>query len=446
MVLYKSTAGYLPVCALTFMMLFATGKLNGQLNSIPHVAKPVILDGKLDEWDDFCVFPVKALPLYANSARFALGWDKDQLYLAFDVKDTRLCVNETGNDNPKLYFSDAFEIYIDSKADSEKAMDLNDYQFLISVEGDKTIFKGNKMLMLDGAKVPKDFEGTNIIVHSGIAIEGTLNDESDSDGGYTAELAIPWNAIGIEALPGKKIKIDLCMDDVDTISSIRQWPGNLHPSCLNYSSVTGHNDFGFPQYWLPYQLSGSPSLPYTILRLWKEVPVPVVLALALVFALMIYAIIIQYRKIAFLKALPDKTSWQNWKENHPAAPREESTIASPEMPVENETMHAIRAYVTTHLDQDISIADLASHMHKSVRQLQRICKLDTGLTPLQLITILKLEKAGERILNSNATIAEIAYDHGFSDPSYFGNVFRKYHGITPMEFRQKKEGGRKSGG
>ena len=50
-------------------------------------------------------------------------------------------MNEKGNDNPKLYFSDAFEIYIDSKADSEQSMDLNDYQFLISISGDKTILK-----------------------------------------------------------------------------------------------------------------------------------------------------------------------------------------------------------------------------------------------------------------------------------------------------------------
>ena len=49
--------------------------------------------------------------------------------------------------------------------------------------------------MLDGARVPKDYEGTNIVVHTGIDIRGTLNDERDIDAGYTAEMAIPWSAI-----------------------------------------------------------------------------------------------------------------------------------------------------------------------------------------------------------------------------------------------------------
>ena len=440
--LFTPTVSYLRKGCLVLVVLCLQMDLFGQLNSIQHISKPVVVDGQLTEWDDFQTLPISSLPRYANQVKYALGWDKEHLYVALDIRDARLCVNEVGDDNPKLYFSDAFEIYIDSKADSEQSMDLNDYQFLISISGDKTIFKGNKLLMLDGARVPKDYEGTNIVVHTGIDIRGTLNDERDIDAGYTAEMAIPWSAIGIEAAQGVNIKMDLCIDDVDTLSSIRQWPENLHPPCLNYSSVTGHNDFGFPQYWLRYQLAGKPGLAFSVRKVWHDLPVIVVLALAMVFALMIYAIIIQYRKITFLKALPDKTSWQNWKENHPTISKEEKTNNPLDIQIENETMDTIRSFVSAHLDQDISVAELANHMHKSVRQLQRICKLDTGLTPLQLITILKLEKAAERILKSNATIAEIAYEHGFSDPSYFGNVFRKYHGITPMEFRQKNGVGR----
>lgn len=440
--LFTPTVSYLRKGCLVLVVLCLQMDLFGQLNSIQHISKPVVVDGQLTEWDDFQTLPISSFPRYANQVKYALGWDKEHLYVALDIRDARLCVNEVGDDNPKLYFSDAFEIYIDSKADSKQTMDLNDYQFLISISGDKTIFKGNKLLMLDGARVPKDYEGTNIVVHTGIDIRGTLNDERDIDAGYTAELAIPWSAIGIEAAQGVNIKMDLCIDDVDTISSIRQWPENLHPPCLNYSSVTGHNDFGFPQYWLRYQLAGKPGLAFSVRKVWHDLPVIVVLALAMVFALMIYAIIIQYRKITFLKALPNKTSWQNWKENHPTVPKEEKTNNPIDIQVENETMDTIRSFVSAHLDQDISVAELANHMHKSVRQLQRICKLDTGLTPLQLITILKLEKAAERIFKSNATIAEIAYEHGFSDPSYFGNVFRKYHGITPMEFRQKNGVGR----
>ena len=61
--------------------------------------------------------------------------------------------------------------------------------------------------------------------------------------------------------------------------------------------------------------------------------------------------------------------------------KEEKDKQPLDIQIENETMDTIRSFVSAHLDQDISVAELANHMHKSVRQLQRICKLDTGLTP-----------------------------------------------------------------
>ena len=86
-------------------------------------------------------------------SQVCIGLGQGQHVHCLDVKDSRLCMNEKGNDNPKIvFFGMPFEIYIDSKADSEQSMDLNDYQFLISISGDKTILKATNSwcLMVPG--------------------------------------------------------------------------------------------------------------------------------------------------------------------------------------------------------------------------------------------------------------------------------------------------------
>ena len=121
---------------LTVAFLMPT--LSGQVAlDINHADMPVKIDGRLTEWKMDRNIKSKTPSRYSNINRYAVAWDKNYLFLAFEVKDHNICVNEEGNDNPKLYFNDAIEIYIDGKNDSRERMDLNDYQFLISVNDQK---------------------------------------------------------------------------------------------------------------------------------------------------------------------------------------------------------------------------------------------------------------------------------------------------------------------
>ena len=50
-----------------------------------------------------------------------------------------------------------------------------------------------------------------------------------------------------------------------------------------------------------------------------------------------------------------------------------------------------------------------------------------------------LRRADRLLATTEKTVAEIAYEVGFSSPSYFRRVFRKYTGMTPSAYR--KSGG-----
>ncbi len=70
--------------------------------------------------------------------------------------------------------------------------------------------------------------------------------------------------------------------------------------------------------------------------------------------------------------------------------------------------------------------------------LNRKIKALTGKTTLSFIRTFRLVKADKLIKKKSATIAEIAYDVGFSTPSYFTECYKEYFGKLPSEYNDKE--------
>ncbi|MBK8699639.1 MAG: helix-turn-helix domain-containing protein [Saprospiraceae bacterium] len=402
--------------------------IKGQQCSKIHFATThVQVDGNLEEWTPDIRFADRGEPKYRNRALAGLCWDKENLYIAFEVRDARLCVNERGMDNPKLYFSDGVEMYIDTKHDSKGRLDLNDYQFLISIGNDMTVFKGDRAMQMNGDRVPKDYEASNLILPHDVICSGTINEAGDVDKGYTIEIAIPWNSIGLVPLEGTKLKLDLCINDVDTISQIRFWPDSLHPSSLNYYNLDGEGDFGFPQKWRSFELEGSEGFSFSLSRFLHTLPMGFWIGMTLLVAGLLFFVYYQYTKILFYRNFPAKKS---------ITESIKAVEANATEMVDATFLATVRNHV--HADKEISVAELAKSMNRSVRQLQRDFKDATTLTPHQLITTIKLEEAAILLMESELTAAEVALRCGFSEPSYFGSVFKKYFGVSPLEYRRLK--------
>ena len=71
-------------------------------------------------------------------------------------------------------------------------------------------------------------------------------------------------------------------------------------------------------------------------------------------------------------------------------------------------------------------------------QLHRKITALTGQTANEFIRNLRLQKAAQLILKHTGDIAEIAYDTGFTSPSYFAECFKKYFGKSPTEYQRDK--------
>lgn len=61
----------------------------------------------------------------------------------------------------------------------------------------------------------------------------------------------------------------------------------------------------------------------------------------------------------------------------------------------------------------------------------------TGLSPIQYLTDIRINKAKNLLLKSNLSISEISYIVGYINPLYFSRIFKKYTGHSPSIFRSQ---------
>ena len=89
-------------------------------------------------------------------------------------------------------------------------------------------------------------------------------------------------------------------------------------------------------------------------------------------------------------------------------------------------------------DPNLKIDMMAEHMAVSVSTLTRMTKSLMCVTPGEFLAKARIRKAAMMLsMHSGATIAEVAYECGFSDPKYFSRCFKMQFNITPTEFRKQ---------
>jgi AraC-like DNA-binding protein len=84
----------------------------------------------------------------------------------------------------------------------------------------------------------------------------------------------------------------------------------------------------------------------------------------------------------------------------------------------------------------LSIADLAAHSSLSERQFRRQFHEIFEMSPQEFILKTRIQAACKVLKQGEAPISDVAIDCGFCDQSSFTHQFRKYLGITPLQFRK----------
>ena len=91
-------------------------------------------------------------------------------------------------------------------------------------------------------------------------------------------------------------------------------------------------------------------------------------------------------------------------------------------------------------DSDFSVERIGEEIGLSRVQLYRKVKALTGQTPVELLRKARLERSRRLIEKTEKSVSEIAYEVGFTSPSYFNKCFKDEFGISPGVMREKTQG------
>ncbi|WP_421856468.1 GlxA family transcriptional regulator [Oricola sp.] len=98
----------------------------------------------------------------------------------------------------------------------------------------------------------------------------------------------------------------------------------------------------------------------------------------------------------------------------------------------NRHLAAAIKMMTDSIEHPVSPCDIAARLGISTRQLERIFERHVGCSPKRYFTDMRLAKARNLLVQTEASIVDIALACGFSSSSHFSRVYRAHNGITPV--------------
>ncbi|GAA4808701.1 two-component regulator propeller domain-containing protein [Olivibacter ginsenosidimutans] len=101
-------------------------------------------------------------------------------------------------------------------------------------------------------------------------------------------------------------------------------------------------------------------------------------------------------------------------------------------------LNKLNAIILENLENvDLDVDGLASMLHMSRRNLYRKIKAVSGISPQEMIILIRLKKAAELLRSEDLKIYEIAMQTGFKSPDTFTRNFIKQFGVLPTEYAKK---------
>lgn len=92
-------------------------------------------------------------------------------------------------------------------------------------------------------------------------------------------------------------------------------------------------------------------------------------------------------------------------------------------------------HAQAHLDQRLTVEDLAAVAGYSRAHFTRVFTAELGLAPAEFITRERMQRASRLLPNPALSIKDIASSCGFPDPNYFAKVFRRHFDTNPSDYR-----------
>lgn len=95
-------------------------------------------------------------------------------------------------------------------------------------------------------------------------------------------------------------------------------------------------------------------------------------------------------------------------------------------------------FIDNNINQNIDFSRLAEENHYSYDRFRHLFCEHFGLSPYSYLTAQRISHAKRLLKSTDSPITVIAFDCGFNSSSQFTNIFKKYTGFTPKDYRTSK--------
>jgi AraC family transcriptional regulator len=110
-------------------------------------------------------------------------------------------------------------------------------------------------------------------------------------------------------------------------------------------------------------------------------------------------------------------------------------MLSPANGLSRERLQRVRDYIESHMEDRLTLADLAGVACLSPYHFSRSFKLAMGVGPRRYVMRRRIDRAKTLMRRTNLPLASIAVEVGFNDQSHLTSIFHRETGMTPGRFR-----------
>lgn len=102
-----------------------------------------------------------------------------------------------------------------------------------------------------------------------------------------------------------------------------------------------------------------------------------------------------------------------------------------------EKIDRVYNYVLSNFKDEIMVSDIAHNCNMNTAAFCRYFKKKTGKTFKDFLNEIRIGNAAGLILKGDLSMAEVAFESGFNNPSYFNRLFKRINGVTPKAYQLK---------
>lgn len=103
---------------------------------------------------------------------------------------------------------------------------------------------------------------------------------------------------------------------------------------------------------------------------------------------------------------------------------------------QTELVRQVSSYIRHHISENIKTEDIAKNLYLSRSHLSTRFKKESGVSLNEYITLTKISEAKHLLTHTDKSLLLISNYLGYSSQSYFCNIFKKYVGKSPKEYRE----------